>query len=73
VESLHLNLRSPQQQGGQPKDELQGGPTMRTNRLLSLAPLILAIPATLFAQLSVSIAVAPPELVAYSQPSPDNS
>ena len=30
--------------------------------------LVLAIPATLFAQFGVSITVAPPELVAYSQP-----
>jgi WXXGXW repeat (2 copies) len=42
---------------------------MRVNRLLCLALLILAIPATLFAQLSISITIAPPELVAYSQPS----
>src|ERR1700722_10614789 len=41
---------------------------MRVNRLLSLTLLILAIPATLFAQLSISITIAPPELVAYSQP-----
>jgi hypothetical protein len=37
--------------------------------LLLLIPLVLAIPATLFAQLSVSVSIAPPELVAYSQPS----
>ncbi len=71
MESLHLKLNSPQQQGtaGHQKDDLARWSKMRTSRLLSLAPLILAIPATLFAQLSVSIRVAPPELVAYSQPS----
>jgi len=42
---------------------------MRISRLLLLIPLVLAIPATLFAQLSVSVSIAPPELVAYSQPS----
>ncbi len=42
---------------------------MRRSRLLSFAALMLAIPATLFAQLSISITIAPPELVAYSQPS----
>ena len=42
---------------------------MRRSRLLSLAALMLAIPATLFAQLSISITIAPPELVAYAQPS----
>jgi hypothetical protein len=41
---------------------------MRRIRLLSLAFLILAIPAISFAQFGVSITVAPPELVAYSQP-----
>jgi hypothetical protein len=42
---------------------------MRLNRLLCLTLLILAIPATLFAQLRISITIAPPELVVYSQPS----
>ena len=42
---------------------------MRISRLLLLIPLVLAIPATLFAQLSVTVNIAPPELVAYSQPS----
>jgi WXXGXW repeat (2 copies) len=41
---------------------------MRKIRLLSLALLILAIPAISFAQISVSITIAPPALVAYSQP-----
>ena len=41
---------------------------MRTIRLLSLALLVLAMSAIAFAQFGVSITVAPPELVAYSQP-----
>jgi hypothetical protein len=41
---------------------------MRKIRLLSLALLILAMSAAAFAQVGVSITIAPPELVAYSQP-----
>ncbi len=41
---------------------------MRKIRLLFLTLLILATPATLFAQFGISITIAPPELVAYSQP-----
>ena len=41
---------------------------MRKIRLLSLTLLILAMSAAAFAQLGVSITIAPPELVAYSQP-----
>ena len=41
---------------------------MRTIRFLFLALLMLAMPATLFAQLGLSITIAPPELVTYSQP-----
>ena len=41
---------------------------MRKIRLLSLALLILAMSAAALAQVGVSIAIAPPELVAYSQP-----
>src|SRR5271169_2656230 len=41
---------------------------MRKIRLLSLAFLLLAIPATALAQIGMSIMIAPPELVAYSQP-----
>ncbi|MGD0163451.1 MAG: YXWGXW repeat-containing protein, partial [Candidatus Sulfotelmatobacter sp.] len=41
---------------------------MRTIRLLLLAFLILAIPATLLAQFGVSITIAPPELPVYEQP-----
>src|ERR1017187_4679997 len=41
---------------------------MRTSRFLLLAFLILAIPATLFAQFSVSIMIAPPALPVYEQP-----
>src|SRR5208282_3895463 len=42
--------------------------TLRTIRYLLLALVILAIPATSFAQFGVSITVAPPALFAYSQP-----
>jgi len=41
---------------------------MQKIRLLSLALLILAMPAASLAQFGVSITIAPPELVAYSQP-----
>jgi hypothetical protein len=41
---------------------------MRISRLLSLAFLILAAPAALFAQFGVSITIAPPELPVYTQP-----
>ena len=41
---------------------------MRTIRLLSLALLILAIPAASFAQFEVSVAIAPPALPVYVQP-----
>ncbi|MGB8772144.1 MAG: YXWGXW repeat-containing protein, partial [Candidatus Korobacteraceae bacterium] len=41
---------------------------MRTIRLLLLALLILAIPATAFAQFVVSVAIAPPALPIYAQP-----
>jgi WXXGXW repeat (2 copies) len=40
----------------------------RSIRFLLLLFVTLAIPAMLFAQLDVSVTVAPPELVAYSQP-----
>jgi hypothetical protein len=38
---------------------------MRTSRFLLLAVLILAIPASLFAQFGVSITIAPPALPVY--------
>src|SRR5271170_1394060 len=41
---------------------------MRTIRLLSLALLILAMPAASFAQFGVSITIAPPALPVYQQP-----
>ena len=41
---------------------------MHTIRLLLLAVLILAIPAALFAQFEVSVAIAPPALPVYVQP-----
>jgi len=53
---------------GQSKDEMAGWFKMRNIRLLLLAVLILAIPAVSFAQLGVSITIAPPALPVYEQP-----
>jgi hypothetical protein len=53
---------------GNPKDDLARWFKMRTIRFMLLGFLILAIPAISLAQLGVSITIAPPELVAYSQP-----
>ncbi len=41
---------------------------MRISRFLLLGVLLMAIPASLFAQLGVSITIAPPALPVYEQP-----
>src|SRR5271166_2550041 len=53
---------------GQPKDDPARWLQMRKIVLFSLTLLILAIPAISMAQFGVSITIAPPGLVAYSQP-----
>src|SRR5450756_989819 len=62
--------RSPQQQRrtGQSKDDPARCFKMRKIRLLLLAFLILAIPATSLAQFGIAITIAPPALPVYVQP-----
>src|SRR5271170_1861838 len=72
MKSLHMTgpPRSPAQQvtTGQSEEDLARKIKMRITRLLLLTLLILAIPAAAFAQLVVSVAIAPPALPVYVQP-----